>query len=508
MEHNKLPIIGKSLIVGLLTGLVVVCYRLLLTQAEHFSFWLYAVVSGQPWRVAGIFVALAALGYGIGCLIKAEPMISGSGIPQVKGLLTGHFQYHWLRVLLAKFIGGAACLAAGLSLGREGPSIQLGACVAQGVGQFQAKSNAEKKLLIASGASAGLAVAFNAPLAGVVFAIEEVFKYFSPLILLSTMMAAISADFVARIIFGVQPIFHFAIESIIPLSQYWLLFVLGGLLGLFGASYNWLLLKIQSLYRRIPRLDPRLRPVIPMLMAGVLGFSLPAVLCGGSVITDTLDLSLGLGYLCLLFVVKLFFSLISFGSGVPGGIFFPLLVLGALLGAVFGKLAILGLGVEPSLFVNFVILAMAGYFTAIVRAPITGVILLLEMTGSFSQLLSLSVVALAAYVVADALKSTPIYESLLEQRIAEQDERERVSSFQGQVVMEMIVHYGAAVENRPVKELHFPECCLLVAIRRRGREIIPHGATILRADDYLIFLASAADEAQTRTCLQEITTAG
>lgn len=154
--------------------------------------------------------------------------------------------------------------------------------------------------------------------------------------------------------------------------------------------------------------------MLPFLLAGVLGFIMPELLGSGHNLIDALTHGeLALTSVVFLLVAKFVFSAICFGSGAPGGIFFPLLVLGAFIGGIFGMVGTTYFGMSPEYINNFVLLAMAGYFTAIVRAPITGIILIFEMTGSLSQMLSLSVVSIVAYVVASLMKSEPIYESLL-----------------------------------------------------------------------------------------------
>jgi len=149
---------------------------------------------------------------------------------------------------------------------------------------------------------------------------------------------------------------------------------------------------------------------------------------------------------------------------------------------------------------------MAGYFTAIVRAPITGIILLTEMTGSFTHLLSLTVVSIVAYVVADLLKSMPIYESLLENQIEENEVEVEEHDHSKKVTIETIVHYGSVADKKLVKEIDIPECCLLIAIKRRGKEFIPRGNTKILAEDYLVFLTNVSNEAKTREILTRTTT--
>lgn len=247
ISTKKTPILLKCILIGFLTGLVVSGYRFILVEAGELSFKIYEEVMKHLSWVPLLFLLLGSTGFLVGHLVSKYWMISGSGIPQVKGIIMGYFKNNWLSTLIVKFFGGALSILAGLSLGREGPSIQLGACVAEGVGEKLALSRTEQKVLIASGASAGLAAAFNAPLAGAMFAMEEIFKYISPVILLSTLLAAVVADLISKIFFGLGPVFHFGILSTIPLQQYWLLFILGATLGIAGALYNYILVRTQKL---------------------------------------------------------------------------------------------------------------------------------------------------------------------------------------------------------------------------------------------------------------------
>lgn len=504
-DRTLLFTVGKSLLIGIISGLTVVAYRWLLGRAETFSFALYDAVRGRLPYITLLFLALALCGILIGFLVERFPLISGSGIPQVKGIMLGYLQNNWLATLLAKFFGGALCIAAGLSLGREGPSIQLGACAAYGFASKYGATRMEKKILMASGASAGLAAAFNAPLAGVIFTLEEIFKYFSPTILLSAMTAAVSADFVAKCAFGLTPVFQFPVTEILPLRYYWLLPILGILLGIAGAVYNSVLLYGQRLYKKAGFLPLKLKPVVPFLCAGVFGLCFPVVLGGGHEMLSLFTPATGVSILLAALLVKFLFSVISFGSGAPGGIFFPLLVMGAALGAVFGHISVHELGLDTPLFYNFIILAMAGLFASIVRAPITGIILIIEMTGSLSHLLSLTVVALFSCLTADLLKSQPIYDSLLARLVKKTHTLPSAKETGSRkITIETIVHLNSPSAGKMVREIPWPPQCLLIAIRRDGKEIIPKGNTVIQPEDYLICLAPLSIETEIRKNLRHL----
>ncbi|HIZ19579.1 MAG TPA: ClC family H(+)/Cl(-) exchange transporter [Firmicutes bacterium] len=472
--------------VGAVAGLVTIAFRITLLGADDLLRAALDFGSRHPWFIPLWFLILLAAAGAVTLLLRWEPLISGSGIPQVEGEMQDRLHQTWWRVLLAKFAGGVLSIGAGLSLGREGPSIQLGAMAGKGAARLAKRDRTEEKLLITCGASAGLSAAFNAPLAGVLFSLEEVHKNFSVEVLLSAMASSITADFLSRNVFGLKPVFDFSAAQMMPLHQYWLVILLGLLTGLLGAAYNFCVQKAQDLYGRIRR--PYLKTALPFLLAGILGFTYPAVLGGGHDLVGQITAGMGLASLLVLFAVKFLFSMASFGAGVPGGIFLPLLVLGSLAGGVFsGVLSQWGLSVELP---NFVILGMAGFFAAIVRAPVTGVILISEMTGSFSHLLTLSLVSLTAYAVADLLRAKPIYDQLLHRLLQKRAEPSSgAEAPEGRkVLVETPIHYGAAACGRKIGDIRWPEHSLIVSVRRGEEELVPAGDTELRAGDILAVL--------------------
>ena len=214
-------LIGEGLLVGAVSGLVVMFYRIALTYAGEWLNEILAFIKGHPLRILVWFAVLILLALIVGRLVKWEPMISGSGIPQVEGEVLGKLKEDWKRVLPAKFIGGFLCLFGGLSLGREGPSIQLGAMGGQGVSRLLDRGKTEERYLMTCGASAGLAAAFHAPLAGMMFALEEIHKGFSVSLLVSVMTASVTADYICSHIMGIDPVFQFELDRFLPQELYW-----------------------------------------------------------------------------------------------------------------------------------------------------------------------------------------------------------------------------------------------------------------------------------------------
>ncbi|PWL45278.1 MAG: ClC family H(+)/Cl(-) exchange transporter [Clostridiales bacterium] len=483
----RYTLVLEGVAVGALSGFVIVLFRLILEHADMLLKGALEYGKENAWFIPVWLYILAAFSYLVYRLVKWEPMISGSGIPQVEGEMEGKLSQNWWKVLVAKCAGGILSIGSGLSLGREGPSIQLGAMAAKGFSRLTKRIKTEERLLMTCGASAGLAAAFNAPFAGVLFSLEEVHKNFSPEVLLSTMASSITADFIARNVFGLAPVFSFDVPQMMPLSQYGHVIFLGILLGLLGVVYNLFIGASQKLYAKI-KWEP-LRLLIPFVCAGALGFTLPEVLGGGHPLALKIaEGKFALSMLCLIFAVKFLFSMVSFGSGAPGGIFLPLLVMGAMIGSVYyGGVGAVNL-VPDGLLSNFLILGMAGYFSAIVRAPITGIILISEMTGSFNHLLTLTIVSLFAYLVPDLLKCRPIYDSLLRRLLEKQKPGAQPEPTGEKVLIDCVISHGSAAENRTVADVVWPEHCLVVSVMRGEEELVPKGNTALRAGDRIILL--------------------
>lgn len=501
-EAYQVRLIGRGVLVGLAGGLIVLAYRVALTYA---STWLNEIISwadGNSLKMGLWFLGLVVMAFVIGKLVTYEPMISGSGIPQLEGEMAGKLEQIWWKVLPAKFAGGFLSLLGGLSLGREGPSIQLGAMSGKGIARALKCGRTEEKFLMTCGASAGLSAAFHAPLAGVMFSLEEVHKNFSAAVLVSAMASSLTADLIAGSVIGIEPVFQFDIGNVLPHSYYWLLIPLGMLLGVLGAFYNWFTLMMQKLYQKLTKIPTWGKLLIPLMAAWILAFTIPELLGSGhNLIIGLTSHDYTLGALIVLFLLKFLFAGLSFGSGAPGGIFFPLLVLGSLIGGIFGMVGVSFWGMELDYVNNFVLLSMAGYFTAIVRAPMTGIILIFEMTGSLNQLLSLSMISIIAYVTASFLKSAPIYESLLE-RLLQKQGVEPEGDERGKILQEQVIMLGSELANRRIRDIAWPEHCLLVAVKRGERELLPHGDTLLKASDMIVILTNEKNEAEVHDRLE------
>ncbi|MDT2755113.1 ClC family H(+)/Cl(-) exchange transporter [Enterococcus pseudoavium] len=497
LDNTKLIFILKGVLIGIIAGVVVSLFRLLIEKMMEQIVTLYLWFRTNPlWLIPWVFVMLACAFF-LGALIKSEPNIKGSGIPQVEGTLQGELKLNWFSILWKKFIGGVLAVGSGLFLGREGPSIQLGAMIGQGFGEYTHATTSEKKIFISSGAAAGLGAAFNAPIAGLLFVVEEVHHHFSPLIWLTSLTAALTANLVSLNFFGLKPVLFIANVPSLPLKYYGLLLILGVILGVLGYVYQMVLLALPQIYRHT-HLPEHLYGIIPFLLVIPIALFFPHYLGGGNQIVLTLGENIfPLIFLIFLFLLRFIFSMISYGANLPGGIFLPILTLGALIGGIYGTILHQWFGMDALLIRNFVIFAMAGYFTAIGKAPLTAIILVTEMVGNITHLMPLAVCSLTAYVINDLLGGNPIYESLLERLL-----KDHLPSISGnKTIIEFPVTAESSLDGTMVRDFNWPEEMLLISIRRGSAEILTHGDTVLKAGDLLMILT---DEGYTQKIRQQI----
>lgn len=490
----RLRLFFGGIISGLAAGLAVAAYRFLIGETEGLRASLAAAVSASglllPYALwAGFLMALAGV---LVLLGRWEPAARGSGIPHVKGVLLGCLRMRWARVLAVQIFGGALAIGAGLSLGHAGPAVQIGAAAAEGTSRAAGFRRLEERCLITGGAGAGLAAVFNAPLAGMLFAVEELHRHFSAAVLLPAMAASVSAAALIRFLFGDATIFHFT--GIRPLSADHLPYVLllAAVCGAAALPFNYGILHADRLFPRALRQNAFARLALPLAAAGLLTFLCPALTGGGDGLINALTLSApAFPVLALLLCGKALFTFLSFGSGAPGGFFFPSLTVGALTGAAAGSLLIAAGLLPPEAMTNMIILSMAAFFSASVRAPITGTVLLLELTGDFQHLLPLAVASAAAYAVSGLLGGRPVYGELLRLRMAGKSGAS--PEYGPGRIAELAVSAGCPLDGRTVKDLPLPPRTAPAEILREGEYFVPDRDTVLRPGDLLYVVTQHAD---------------
>lgn len=490
----------RGLIVGLGVGLVVVAFRLAIEKVFQLVQQLYSYSHENPLYLLPLILFYAVIVLLVGKWISAEPQAKGSGIPQVEAELKGLMQVRWWSVLWRKFIGGSLAIASGLMLGREGPSIQLGAVTAKGIASKLKVSKMEERSLIASGAAAGLAAAFNAPITGLLFVVEEVYHHFSRLVWVSALVASITANFISLRIFGLKPVLEMPGDLIVlDLSRYWIYILLGIILGLAGYFYEIVILNIQKLYhlfRKIIPIPVSYQSAFAFVLILPIGYFMPDLLGGGHhLILELPHLQASFHLLLLYLLIRFVWSMISYGSGLPGGIFLPILTLGSILGILVGT-AHLNLGlIQENQLTMFIVLGMTGFFAAISKAPLTAMILVTEMVGDLSQLMVIGLVAISAYVVMDLLGGAPIYEAMLENMLPDHMDQNTDMTLIEVVVSEYLA-------NRFVSDLDLPENCLITSQIHHGKSRIVKGSSQLHLGDSIYVATPVSGIDQLRRILE------
>ncbi|WP_459129761.1 ClC family H(+)/Cl(-) exchange transporter [Guggenheimella bovis] len=483
LGKNKWSIATQGILVGVLAGLFSVLYRIVIREALKASKGIYAYLASTPLMILPFLLLIVTFGLMVGYLIKNEPMASSSGIPQTKGIILYGLYIEPIKTLVVRFLGGALAVLFGLSVGREGPSIHIGASAGKIVSKGLDSNAVETKCLVTGGAAAGLAAAFNAPISGILFTLEEIHRSFSSVVLLTATSAALSADFVSKVIFGLKPVLMFLPLKELPLSYYALLIPVGIISGIAGILINKCFLGFQKLFKKLPI---TFRPILSFLIALPVGLFLPSLLGGGDELIHLSELqSTPLKVLAILFLGKLLFTSTSFASGVPGGIFLPILSIGALFAGTLGKV-FLYFGLPADLLPFIAIAGMAGALGATVKAPLTAVLLTAEMTGSLVHLLPVALCVFVALFVSDKLKNPAIYDVLLDRYL--ETNGKRLTLGRRGAIQGLIVEVGSAIENKELKNISIPKGDLIIELRRNDEEMIPKGDTRILAGDYLVVL--------------------
>lgn len=422
---NRIGLLFHSLIVGVTTGVVVSIFRWIIDHTMDLLFTIYPQMSRNWLLIIPYGLLMVIICFLLGKITGPYlDNLVGSGVPQVEAALLGENKMNWWQILWRKFVGGLLAICPGLMLGREGPCIQMGAMIGQGYAESAFKVDEdEARTLQEAGVAAGLSAAFSAPLAGAIFLVEEITFNFKPDKIISALIACFSADLVTVFFLGTKPCLYLPVKGYLPLTAYIYLPLIGIVLGLLAYVYQFCLLSLKSIFSKLTIIPAKYHSIIPFLLIIPVGIFNAKLLGGSHVLITTLfnqnlitnthlgSISLLLMPL-LLFLIRYVFSMLSYGSSVPGGIFMPILVLGTLLGVFFANSLIQCNLISSTYFPHIVIISMAAYFGAIEKAPFTAIILVTEMVGTVEQVLPMVITTFVAYYVLDLIGGRPIYEAL------------------------------------------------------------------------------------------------
>ncbi|MBA2710408.1 MAG: H(+)/Cl(-) exchange transporter ClcA [Tatlockia sp.] len=418
MRERLLIVYFVAILLGIATGIVGSLFQIAIHNLDFFikQFLGFVQTKGGSTGLVSALISMIFLILAWLMVRRFAPEAAGSGVQEIEGALINERPIFWRRLLPVKFIGGVLAISSKLVLGREGPTIQMGGNLGDMFGELFNFSSERRHTFIMAGAAAGLASAFNAPLAGVLFVVEELRNEFNFTFtnLKTVAIACIMATMVLHFIVGSGPAIPMDVFGLPSLRSLWLFFVLGIIVGFVGLLFNHTLINTLYLTDKLAKWPRVFYLLLVGAAIGYLAFYKPDIVGGGyHIIQQAVDLPPNFSALILLLLLRFLTTMVSYSTGVPGGIFAPMLALGSLVGScAFFILDYLldDLSVHPGM---FAVAGMGALFAAAIRAPITGIILVVEMTQNYLLILPLMVCCLTSTTIMQLAGNPPIYTQLL-----------------------------------------------------------------------------------------------
>ncbi|MEP9393545.1 ClC family H(+)/Cl(-) exchange transporter [Gordonia sp. VNK1] len=416
-------------VAGAITGFVGGAFRWLLVRADEMRLDIGDWAHHHGFAALLVPVAISAAAAAVATAItRWEPRAAGSGIQHVEAVERGEAEPPSPRVVPARFVGGLIAIGCGgLVLGREGPTVHMGAAIGTIMGRVTRCTRDEIRVLQTVLSGTGLAVAFNAPISGALFCIEEIAKTVKLRYVLWTMASVAVGTACSRVVVGNHPDFTVPAISTPALASIPVFVVFGAIVGVLGVAYNWLIRACLTTFQAIDRVPG---PAKAAVVGGVVGAMLminPDLGGGGDDLTQALfgGHRLAIGVIVLYLAVRFFAGPVSYSAGTPGGIFAPMIALGGLSGLLAARIIdLFAPGYGHDLMIPLMIVGMSTLFTAVVRAPFTGAVLVMEMTSTTNIAVALLAGGAAAMIVSQLLNSPPIYDDLRERMLAQWKGRE------------------------------------------------------------------------------------
>ncbi len=519
-DFIQLVIVGS--ITGIFAGVIVTLFNILAHEGETISRDVYAYVRANPMWIPLLVLALALVAFMLGVAVQISHAIGGCGIPQAEGATRGSLRFKWYRDITAMFAASLLSIFMGLSIGTEGPSVFIGACAGDGVSSMLHRNQMIRRYQITGGACTGLAVASNAPLTGMAFAFEEAHKRFTPEVFICAFSSVVFGMLTRMAIYHalhreIQSSFHSYVFHEMPLSSYGFVLLAGVICGLMGVLFYKLCFKVRNLFKKIKPHDKRFRPVlrifIAVLLGGLVSFIATDVMGGGHDLIESLGTHGGLSSvttevafgaslvltLAITLVLKFFITTVNVGAGVPCGIFIPIIAIGACLGGLLNSLW-MKMGMDAQYCDLMVMICMAAFFTTIIKAPITSIIMICEFTGSFAPLLPVIIAVSMGYIIGEMSRTDGIYEELLEVYEHENGIHERARK----EVYVLGVATGAMADKRAVRDVLWPAGARVTEISRGEELILAEGDTILHGGDVLTIVCRTDEPEKIRDELTHI----
>lgn len=520
LYRHGVQLMAVGIVTGIMAGIVVTFFNIAAELFSKYSKDVYLLVREHPQFVPLLFVALAIIAFAIATLTKFVPMMRGSGIPQTEGASRGLLELEWYKSLPSMAAACLVCIISGLTAGAEGPSMFIGATCGEGTSKILRCTDMEKRYQITGGACAGLAVAFNAPLTGITFAFEEAHRRFTPAIFICAFSSVLSAIITRNVLFElmnmpITSVFQSFTLVQIPLKSYGFVVLAALASGLCGLGFYALCMLSKKLFGKIKTKNALvtnyLKLLFPFVFAGVFGLISVSVMGGGHSFIESLGTLGGskeqtiasifsspvVVTLILVLVMRVVATALNLGAGVPCGIFIPMLAIGACIGALVSKLSI-AWGMSPLYADCIVMICMATFFTTIVKAPLTAIIMVVELTWQFTLLVPVVLGVSFGYMVNEVCGRRSLYDELLDGILDEQNVRLEKHTYI------TTVEDGSIAMHKPIRDVLWPSNLLIRTIKRDGTSIVPASDTVLQVGDELSIQAECVDFERFKTSVNEI----
>ena len=522
LYRNFIQLVLVGSITGIFAGAIVTLFTILAHEGEHISQNAYAYVRANPAFIPLLLVGLLGGAFLIGVAVNVSSVIRGCAIPQTEGATRGIVPLKWWRDLTLMFACSLLSIFMGLSIGSEGPSVLIGACTGDGVSSALRRNPMIRKYQITGGACVGLAVASNAPLTGMAFAFEEAYKRLTPEVFICSATSVITGMLTRSAIYYLRgaelaTTFTSFLFYQLPIKAYGFAVGAGIACGLLGVAFYKLAFLMRKLFKKIQikqdkRLSHGVRIAVAVVLGGIVSLIAAGVMGGGHSLIESIGTlggtievntktAFGLSLvwtLLIILLLKMLITTVNIGSGIPCGIFIPIIAIGAALGGLLNNLWV-ELGMDKAYCDLMVMICMAAFFTTVVKAPITSIVMICEFTGSFAHLLPVIIAVFIGYLLGEMFRTEGIYEELLEEYEKEINIHEWVRE-----VFTVTVARGALAEKRQVRDILWPAGARVQELERGEEKILPDGDTVLRCGDVLTIVCRTDNSEKTREELEHI----
>ena len=518
-----IPVLVYGAFTGLIVGTVVYFFKLGAEFLSEQSAEIYHAAQENPWLIFAIIGGAAALAMVMWLVQRWASESKGGGIPRAEGVLRGILTFRWLRTGIAVIVNSFISFFAGLPLGSEGPSVLLGTSIGGGTSKLPLSHDSWNRYIMTGGACAGFAVATLAPVTGILFALEEAHKRFTPMIFLmslSSVLFGVTASNLWGMALGHDPAPLFAVKDFMTdfqMSEIWVPLLLGLFVALVACGYNlfvfWMGKTYDTKLKKIPHWAKLLVVFVLTAVVGVIavgGFNgTDALYGGGGLITklagngDPTMSRLPMSWYVIFILLLIRFFMIAFttSSGATGGVFIPMLSIGALLGAVSAEL-FCAMGMRQDLYGTVVILSMTAFMGAATRAPLTALVFTIECTWNFTNLFYIAITVFVSYLLCEIVKVEPLYDVLLE-RMVEQQNHGKTHKI---LKLNYVVQDNAFAVSKSVRDILWPANTKVsnIVASDKIKRMDDDGEKKIHAGDILTIISQTYDEQRTIDELEQI----